>query len=749
MILNASVLFVAISFLNAYLLFLVQPLVAKMILPKLGGAPVVWNTCNLFFQSTLLAGYVYANWLTKSFKPLVQLRIHFVLLTVPFLFLPIAIPAVWEPNILDRPWLDLLVLLFQRMSIPFFVISTLAPLLQRWMSLTDLREGKDPYFLYAASNAGSLIALLGYPLWIEPVWSIEEQSRLWLFMYAACGGLLTVGMVVISFHMKKKLSLPVQGEKAQTESISMSMKGLWVLLAFVPSSLFLGVTTHISSDIAAVPMIWVLPLSIYLLTFILAFSRKRIFAQGWLLWIYPFIVLPLAITLGYAVVLSASIMTAWHLTALFVVCLICHQRLSDCRPSTDQLTEFYLWISVGGVLGGLFNAILAPLLFKFNLEYPLTLFLACWLATSRETSDGNLREKSFPFRVSALLVIVAVLLYGGSYYGVKAGAQNVPALYLPFILFPILIVFSFRNHSKRFAVGVAIILFVGYLMNYRVFMSKEMGRLLFHERSFFGIYKVENVFKERGNYHVFFHGSTIHGSQSRAEDRQCEALTYFSPGGPIGEVFSFFNSSKPEGTVGIVGLGSGSLAGYALKTQKWTFFEIDPMVLKIAETPELFSYLKQCIDSYQSYLGDARLALKRIPDQTYDLLFLDAFSSDSVPIHLLTKEALQLYLNKLKPGGILVFNVTNRYLRFQPLFRELAKDLGLFGLTRLDRFNLDTRELDPSRFPSEWVVLARRAEDLGPLAANPEWQSLENFAKHGIRAWTDDYSNIFRLFRWK
>ncbi|MGH9195137.1 MAG: hypothetical protein ACRD1T_05300, partial [Acidimicrobiia bacterium] len=578
-------LFALTLFTSSALLFLIQPMFAKMALPLLGGTPAVWNTCVVFFQSALLAGYVYAHVSTRYLGLRRQAVLHAVLLFTPLLALPIAIGPDWIPPSSSNPIPWLLRLLSVSVGLPFFVISTSAPLLQKWFAGTPHPSASDPYFLYRASNLGSMAALLAYPTILEPTLRLRDQSWWWGLSYAVFVALTLLCAVVVWRHVKTADkgvadASVVRQEQRATERLSVTRRVRWIALSFVPSSLMLGLTTHLTTDIAAVPLLWILPLTLYLLTFVLTFSPAPMLRHAWMVRALPLLLLPLLVVLLPETVDPWWLVIPLNLVMFFVAAMVCHGELARDRPSTAYLTEFYLWISVGGVLGGLFNALLAPLIFNRILEYPVALVFASLLLPPRSDRDKSAGLAStdilHPLALGAFVALIGLALRLVDF---KPGPSSVLLMFGA----PALICFRFKRRPVRFGLGV------GMIMLASVFYPNGLGRVLHVERSFFGVHRV--VVDPARKYHVLLHGTTIHGRQSLDPARRAEALTYFYRTGPIGQLFTTLKGSRPH-KVAVIGLGSGSLACYAEAGQRWTFYEIDPEVERIARDPKYFTFLR-------------------------------------------------------------------------------------------------------------------------------------------------------------
>jgi hypothetical protein len=732
------IIFILSLFTSATLLFLVQPMFAKMVLPKLGGTPAVWITCMVFYQAALLGGYAYAHLITSRLRVKRQLALHLVLLLSAFLFLPIGMASAGTPPVEANPLPWLFMLLVLSVGLPFFVISTTAPLLQKWFALTLHPGAPDPYFLYVASNLGSMMALLGYPVLVEPRLTLAQQSWAWSLGYGLLATLVVVCGVILWRSPGRQPPtdvMPAPSPSVIPEApvnisgaVHWRRRFWWVLLAFAPSSLLLGVTEFITTDVAAVPLLWVIPLALYLLTFCLAFAPRRLVRLDSMVGVQPFFILALSFLFFWGRQSEGPWVIPLHLLTFFVTAMVCHGELAQSRPPTANLTEFYLWIAVGGVLGGLFNALVAPIVFKEVAEYPLAIVLACLLRPCRIDDRRPIRLLDFGLPLALGLVLFAV----AQRFCIP---QATIGLMVTISCLTAMLCYSFANRPLRFGLGVAVILLVGTLMG-----SKGFG-LIHGERSFFGVLKV--MAEPDGHYRLFYHGITLHGAQSTDPARQREPLTYFHPQGPIGQVFAAFYEADTPREVAILGLGTGSLACYASIGQHWTFYEIDPAVARIARDTRYFTYLRDCPAKLEVILGDARLSLTSAPSHQYGLIVFDAFSSDAVPTHLINREAIKLYLDKLADGGLMVFNISNRYLDLETVLANIAQDQGLVALVQ--KHFVTEADQGAYYLNSVWVVIARRQDDLGRLAKNEAWHPVRG--KPGARLWTDDFSDVFSAFR--
>ena len=714
---------------------------AKMILPLLGGSPSVWNTCIVFYQTLLLAGYLYAHAVTQWFGLRWQVALHVLLLLFIFITLPVGVAKGWTPPLSSNPVLWLFLLLLISVGLPFFSLSASAPLLQRWFSLTGHPSAKDPYFLYSASNLGSLIGLFSYPLLIEAYLPVSVQAKTWSVSYIFLAAMITASAITVLKSSRIGVTHLSSENKDASPGLKVTQRIRWILLAFAPSSLLLGVTNYITTDIAQIPLLWIIPLAIYLISFVFVFSLKPVIPHKLMVRVQPFLLVPLAILFywGFTKIVAWPFIP-FHLLVFFMIAMVCHGEIAHSRPSTIHLTEYYLWISVGGVLGGLFNTLMAPLVFNSLAEYPLMIAIACLLRPCLDSDHQSPYKRWFDLG----LPLASLVLFGAFKVGMRYFVQGRETLgtleLIVFVLMSCLVgvvCFSFRYRPVRFGFGMGALLLVGFLW------TGNQEQILYKERNFFGIHNVVHDSKE--GYHLLFHGTTLHGAQSLNPTRTHEPLAYYHPTGPLGQAFAVYPKNPNHSKVAIIGLGAGSAACYASPGQQLTFYEIDPAVKRIARDTRYFTFLKDCPGKVRIVLGDARLSLANAPDHSYDLIILDAFSSDAIPIHLLTREALKLYLSKLSESGVLVFHISNRYLDLKPVLGHLTQDLGLAGLVQ-DDMELSEIEKKARKSPSTWALMARRSSDLSRLAADPRWESLPEFPKSTL--WTDDFSNIVRVFKW-
>ncbi len=720
-------LFAGTIFVGAALLFIIEPLFARMMLPLLGGSPAVWNTAIVFYQTVLLAGYGYVHWMTRQLSPRRQVWLHLTLLFVPLVVLPIVIPGDWTPPRQTNPIPWMLALMAVAVGLPFFVVATTSPLLQKWFTGTRHPQAGDPYFLYAASNLGSMIGLLSYPILLEPWLRLKEQSGWWAAGYLAFAA-LTAACAWVA-RRNPVAATPAAAEVDISATVMNRRRLRWGLLAAVPSSLMLGVTTHLSTDIAAVPLLWVVPLAIYLLSFILVFARRPPVPHRWMVRALPWVVLPLVVLLCARAARPLPVVMSWHLLALFVVSMVCHGELANDRPAPRHLTEFYLWLSVGGVVGGAFNALVAPVVFSRVLEYPLALAAGCALAPTAGTSTRRQRllDLMLPLVVGMLAANLAPLLE-------VAGVSSAAWLVTLKAVVPVVIALAFVRRPVRFGLTVGVLLLVN------TWLPGERERTLHLERSFFGIHRV--MIDATGQRIRLSHGTVVHGMQSLVASESRLPLSYYHPHGPIGQVFAALRSPQ---RVAVVGLGTGSLAAYAQPQQQWKYYEIDPAVVNIACNTNYFTFLAECRAPLQIVLGDARLTLGATTEK-YDLLVLDAYSSDAVPLHLITREALLVYTDHLSPGGCLAMHISNRYLNLQSVIANLAADAGLVCFIQSE-VSIPEADRRKGRQTATWAVLARNASDLGPLATDLRWRPAPPVPAQ--RVWTDDFASLYSVLRWR
>ncbi len=717
----APAVFVLTLFLSASLLFFVQPLFTRIVLPHVGGSPAVWTTAMLFFQTVLIAGYLYAHLLTRALPVRGQVMVHLGVWAVALISLPLSVPAGWQFDADGLAVWQTLLLFAAGVGLPFFALSANAPLIQFWYSRSGGPSADDPYFLYGASNLGSLVALLGFPLAAEPLFGASQIGIGWAAGFVALGGalamsgLFTGGPAVPLAHGPSQDARPRWGEVAR-----------WAFLAFIPSSLMLSVTLKISIDMGSFPLVWAVPLALYLLSFVLAFSNRRLLAPRTLTIVAA---LALAVLSLYAFGLHGNYLD-WGSVGVLLVCFFCialfaHRKLYEARPDGHRLTGFYLTMSVGGALGGLFNSVVAPLVFSGLQEAMITAVLAVLLFLPLVGNRRALGQQLIQGITIGMVVSVPALLIGYS-----QGANGWGAVLMILVLGSVICLAWLRRSALSCYGAGVVLLLVGALVGH--------DPATWRDRSFFGTH----VVTEEAGMRLYGNGTTVHGAQRLADDAggRPEPLYYYHRNGPLAQVLTSAKADAAE-RVGIVGLGVGSLACYAQEGQDWHFYEIDRMVDRIARTPEWFRFLTACTPDAPTHMGDARMVLDRQKDMRFDILVIDAYSSDSVPVHLTTNEAMQLYLDRLAPGGLLVYHISNRYYDIDIPLARSAEDLGLAA--RIQDYKGNTKE-DLGDVAMTAVVLARSADDLGDLAEDPRWRVLES---DGGPVWTDDYANLVSIIR--
>jgi hypothetical protein len=857
-------LFAITLFVSAFLLFLVQPLIAQMILPLLGGTPAVWNTCMVFFQAALLAGYAYTHSASTYMPVKRQTLVQGGLLLLPLIFvLPFTI-GDWTPATEVNPIWSVLYILLLVVGLPFFVVATSAPLLQRWFSSTGHPSAKDPYFLYGASNFGSMLALLSYPFFFQRLFELPDMAWVWTMVY----GVLVVLVGICAFvvwrtsapvvllatgsetqpvplpvavaqqsitrrvgrQRVKPTLMPTVGPVAKDieRELTWPRRLRWIALAAAPSSLMLGVTTYMSTDIAAIPLMWIIPLSLYLLSFILVFARWPVPWTGTPHRIFVYLQPLVLLILGMIAFGAWNVSLMWtilaHLGAFFACVMVCHGELAKDRPPAKHLTEFYLWMSVGGVLGGVFNSLIAPMIFKSIIEYfpvllvvlflrPQTHFWA-WIRGKPEPADDHgWGEYLLDIGYAACLGLLAYALIRlslsqtfwrprnetaetydfarylwdkyESVFGMPRRTAYSWARWTELLLIegiPAVICLAFGGRPLRLGLGVVGLFAVNYFMLYA-----GETEYIYQNRSFFSVQRVRQDKNRNGTYNVLIHGGIDHGRQNLDPSIRDRPISYFYPTNPLGQVFTQMEQLNPLPPFAVVGLGTGTLASYAKSGQVAHIYEIDPAVLHLSEPADgstpFFFYLQDAKKrgvQLDVILGDGRLKIREAPANFYQVIVLDAFSSDSIPVHLLTVEAIELYLSKLKDDGVLIFNVTNRYIRMAPVFADAAKHLDLVCWQQGDEYD----PTFPDKFSSDWVILFRKPKNLTKLCtaaasavgvAQPNfgpalpWATLgaiqrldqsselpqrldarrwEKVKPTGQPPWTDRYQDLIRALNW-
>lgn len=715
-------LFAVTTFASAGLVFLVQPMVAKLVLPLLGGSSSVWNTSIAFFQTALLVGYGYAHLLQKVRSVRIQALVHVAALLAAALALPLRVTELLGEPSSVYPSLWLLGVLAVSIGAPFAILSATAPLVQAWHARTVHAEtGAEPYALYAASNLGSLLALLAYPAVVEPLATVHGQTTGWSVGYVAFVMLMATLALFVSRARVAALEAPMQ---STAPAPTWRQRAIWIGLAAIPSSLMLGVTTHITTDVASAPFLWVIPLALYLITFIIAFSSKPIISPETTLMLQAAALVACAAMLPFKST-NFPLQLFVHLAAFFLTALMCHQALVARRPDPAHLTEFYLWMSFGGVVGGAFNAFLAPVIFSNVWEYPLVLALAC-LARPGLGPVEPWRWVTLAIGAVAAVIAPIVAVKMGMDAGLKA---------LVFGLLGVATVCAFLIRRRM-------IVFFGLVVVLSISAEAIGDRVDVRQswRSFFGVLRQSEMPAPRmeGQLRMLSHGTTLHGAQAQNPKYMCRPLVYYAPETPIGQVFTHETKAARPLSVGAVGLGTGAVAAYTRPGDHLTFFEIDPLVIRLSTDPKHFSYTTTCARGKIDYvLGDARLTLAKQPDEAFDILLIDAFSSDAVPAHLLTVEAMKGYLTKLKPEGVLIVHLSNRNLELRGPAMAVAEAAGGFALIQRHSPAKDSPPLWESA--EDALIVTRSLAALAPYEADKRWSQTDPTA---TRPWTDDYTNL-------
>lgn len=713
------VLFTATIFTSASLLFFVQPMFAKMVLPYLGGSPAVWTTAMLFFQTVLLLGYIYAHLSVRFLSQRAQVILHLCVWASALAFLPIAVPEGWRYDPERPAEFQALCLFAVGVGLPFAALSATAPLLQAWYARTGALSASDPYFMYGASNLGSLISLLAFPFVAEPLFGVGAIGNSWAVLYTMLG----LGLAACGFAMRHGAAAPARtAPTTNATGHGWRQIALWLFLAFIPSSLMLSITSTVATDIGSFPLIWIIPLALYLLTFVFAFSGKA--------WPdHPVIEKLFLIFLIYGLYIFSGGLTGklgWLpfgilISFFLIAALLSHRKLYISRPPQENLTIFYVTMSVGGALGGLFNSIVAPILFNDVYEGPITLVLSALLLTRSKLIKEDVSWFIGATILCALPMSLALWL---------DVSQLRPFALLTGVLF-FLSFWSLRGRPLAAFATAAAILILG--------QSFLIPETLLKERSFFGTYSV----RERDSLRVLDHGTTQHGAERLADTGQRPMPTsYYFPNAPMGRIMAD-PTLRGDETVGIVGLGVGALVCYRQGGQTWHLYEIDAIVDRIARHSGLFDFMPQCGGESPTHIGDARIVLEG-QNLDFDILVIDSYSSDAIPIHLMTTEAVRLYIERLTDDGIVVFHISNRFFALEPVLARIARDLGLYAA--VENFASSSAEAGQGAVGSDVVVFARGADRLARLAKSigGTWRPLISDAE---AAWTDDYSNLLGALR--
>jgi len=713
------------------LLFSVQPLFTKMVLPRLGGSPAVWSVAMVFFQSLLLAGYAYAHFLMQVKNRIIPVAVHLVVLLIAIATLPLSIANGWgePPNSGYAYWL--LGLFAVSIGLPFFALAANNPLLQAWFVRTGHPAGPDPYFLYASSNIGSFLALLSYPVLLEPMFTLHTQNLVWtggygllILLIASCGALL--------LRSPARAAADLATEETEAPAPTWLLRARWIFLAAVPSGLLIAVTAHISTDVAAAPLLWVLPLSLYLLTWVLVFQSRPLLPHTWMLMLQPLAIAGVIVLLAVGGEQNLLLTIGGHQLCFFVIAMACHGELARTRPAAKYLTGFYVALSFGGMLGGLFAGLIAPFAFSWVAEYPILLALAALCRPVAREWWPRWSRWYWPFLAVLAVALIAPAWSEGTiptwledHRVWVAGGVGALAGVIGLLLD--------ASRWKIFATAVVALVLI------RVYPSDE-GRVV-TARSFFGVHKI--VVTPHGQYHVLMHGTTIHGAQKFLNDDgspvtgRPEPISYYHKDGGIGQAISAMREVKGAPLhVAVIGVGAGTLTCAAEPGENWKFFDIDQTMVDTARDPKYFTYIQNCAPDVKPVIGDARLTFAKEPDGIYDLIIVDAYSSDAIPIHLATQEAMAIYKSKLAPHGAVVMHVSNRHLELESVVVGIADANELKSWV----YDEDSGRDDEYIFATDVVVSAREETDVGKLASSDKWAETE--PTEGERVWTDDYSNI-------
>jgi len=755
--------FAVTIFLSAFLLFQVQLLVAKYLLPWFGGAPAVWTTSMLFFQMLLLAGYFYAHRVSARLSQQAQSKLQIALLVVTLVLMvtlavrwgsPITPGPAWRPEDSGRPITELLQVLFVSLGLPFFLLATTSPLLQRWLASQEGEANTGIYRLYAVSNLGSLLGLITYPFLVEPNLRIMTQARLWtlgFFVYAA----LTA---ICAWHVRR--NAPATPEPAAaTAPLSWHDRIFWFALSMCGSLSLISTTSLVSEDMGVVPMLWVLPLTLYLLTFILCFSGLPLYRRAYF---YP----GLAITLVMAVLglyrgayLSAYAQIYVFCFSMFVICMVCHGELARSVPSPSRLTSFYLTTAAGGAAGGIFTGLIAPITFNGFYEYHVMLVMSALLVLWAMFRDDDpwLRRPNLwlPFAIVWIVALVPVYLQHVGWATIEESAMRwVQGVVIGLPVFIGLLIWLESRMNIPAAPGMwftrsGLVFTVAFLaLMLYVETTAERGKLLIQSRSFYGVLKVRerNPESREFRYYELLHGRILHGMQLQADEHRHTLTTYYTKGSGLG--MAMMNHPRRKAgpiRIGAVGMGVGTVAGYVRAGDLIRFYEINPQVMRLSLGNQVvFTYLQECVGRFEIVRGDARLSMERELEenrpQGYDILILDAFSSDAIPVHLLTLEAMQMYLKHLRDeDSVIAIHISNRAVDLKPVVAGLAHRLGLQA-TWVTR-----NAFGETIAASDWIIVSRSRTTLDAEDFRKEGYPMT--ANQDAPLWTDDYSNLFRLIK--
>jgi len=730
------VIYTAAIFVSALLLFSVQPLFTKMVLPRLGGSPAVWSVAMVFFQTLLLAGYAYAHLLMQIRSRIVPVVVHLLLLVAAILTLPLAIASGWGGPPASGYAFWLLGLFVVSIGLPFFALAANNPLLQAWFVRTGHPAAPDPYFLYASSNIGSFLALLSYPLLVEPLFTLRTQNLIWTTGYGVLI-LLIAGCSALLLRSPALAIADAQTEATTLPAPSWLLRARWIFLAAVPSGLLIAVTAHISTDVAAAPLLWVLPLSLYLLTWVLVFQSRPLLPHKWMLMLQPLAIAGVVLLLAFGGEQNLLLTLGGHQLCFFVIAMACHGELARTRPAAKYLTGFYVALSFGGMVGGLFAGLIAPFSFSWVAEYPILLALA---AICRPAKGGERWPRLMRWYWIALAAIAIALIAPAESSGKITDLLQDHRVWVAGAVGALAALLALALNADRWKIFATVTLALALIRLY----PADDGRVE-TVRSFFGVHKI--VVTPDGQYHVLMHGTTIHGAQKYLNDNgtpvtgRPEPITYYHKDGGIGQAITAIRERKKASEsaplkVAVIGVGAGTLTCAAEPGESWKFFDIDQTMVDTASDPKYFSYIQNCAPNLKPVIGDARQTFAKEPDGIYDLIIVDAYSSDAIPIHLATEEAMAIYKSKLAPQGAVVMHVSNRHLELESVVVGIADENDLKSWV----YNEDSGRDSEYIFATDVVVSAREEADVGSLASSDKWTETE--PTEGQRVWTDDYSNI-------
>jgi hypothetical protein len=733
-------LYTGVVFLTGFLLLAVQLVFGKITLPLLGGAPNVWLTYLAFYQTTLMFGYLYSYLMQRFISIKKQIVIHIGLFLLSLFFIPLSLDTSLLNDFSTTHAYSLFMVLATSVGIPYFMLTATSPLTQSWFGNTLHEKSNSPYFLYVASNLGTFISLMIYPFLVEPLMAVDLQSSVWSILYIveiiliACCGLTFFYMFKKNSNKDiKKEKVNIVIEEVKETLITKSLLFKWVLFAFVPSALLSSTTTKLTIDIAPIPLFWVITLGLYFLSFTIAFSENKKINRSFQATTIVLLILSLINSLKYFEMNVMSSAIIWVSTLLFLSINL-HKKLADSAPNKEKLTLFYLFLAIGGSLGGIFTGIICPLIFNDYYEHNLLLILAglvCSLGFKSNFYDKHIKNERI-YKI-LLLVILPIMMFYFSYYKIKDIDTSVIYLILP--IYTIFIVThvdkSFFKYSTP-AIAMAISLIV--------LISMDISGFLHKERTFFGVYKITEGKNSEGNkVHHLIHGSTLHGAQIQSPVSEVnKTLNYYSVDNGMNKAIEYYRKGSKIENVAIIGLGTGAMTCLFGENEHINYFEIDKAVAKIASNNEYFSYLSSCKAPYDITFGDARIKIKDVKDEKYNIIVIDAFSSDAIPTHLLTLEAIKSYQDKLVDNGIVIFHISNRYLNLEPVISNIASNIKLESKV-CKTLNKDIVGIYGTG--STVIVIGKDLSSLEKERNNCWKYPIKNSVPHKI--WTDNYSSIF------